>query len=98
MDLKPYYEKRRELEKRLPEPCVLVSLETPDGGKAGVAVEVRRELGARMIVEGKAQQATEEEAQAFQEEKQEAKQQAEQLAAASRMQVTVVPSSEWRKA
>ncbi|MFB3829037.1 MAG: hypothetical protein ACE15B_19880 [Bryobacteraceae bacterium] len=98
MDLKAYYEKRRWQEKQLPEPCVVVSLETPDGGKAGVMSEVRREVAARMIVDGKARAATEKEAQAFQQQKREAKEQAEQLAAASRMQVTVVPSSEWRKA
>jgi hypothetical protein len=97
MDLKAYYRKRREAEERLPEPCVVVSLETADGGKAGVRTEVRRALAAKMIVDGVARQATAEEAKTFQDEKVEAKRVAEQLAAASRMQVTVVPSSEWRK-
>ena len=96
MDLKGYYQKVRELEEKLPEPCVVVSYETADGGKAGVRTEVSRKRAAQMMVAGVARQATEEEALAFQKQQAEAKQVAEQLAAAARMQVTVIPSSELR--
>lgn len=96
MDLKIYYQKIRETEAELPEPCVLVSRATENGGKAGVRMEVPRAIGAKMIVDGNARAATEEEAQVFQEERAEAKAEADQLAAASRMQVTVIPSSELR--
>lgn len=96
MDLRAYYQKIRETEGRLKEPCVVVSLQTPDGGKAGVRTEVSRDVAARMIVDGRAREASEEEAREFMEQKAEAKRVAEQLAAAARMQVTVVPSSEWR--
>jgi len=97
MDLKVYYRKRREAEESLPEPCVVVSLDTPDGGRAGVRTEVRRALAAKMIVDGAARQATAQEVKSFLDEKAEARRAAEQLAAARRMQVTVVPSGEWRK-
>ncbi len=97
MDLKGYYRKRREMEVRLPEPCVVVSLETSDGGRAGVRTEVRRAVAAKMIVEGMAREATAEETEEFRAEKAEARRAAEELAAASRMQVTVVPSGQWRK-
>ena len=96
MDLRAYYQKIREMEGRLPEPCVVVSLETSDGGKAGVRTEVNRQVAARMVVEGRARVASEEETREFAERKLEAKRAADQLAAAARMQVTVVPSSEWR--
>jgi hypothetical protein len=96
MDLRGYYDKVREVGKRLPEPCVVVSLETGDGGKPGVRTEVPRRIAAQMIVSGTARAATTEEARAFQDANLEAKRAADQLAAASRMQVTVIPSSEWR--
>jgi hypothetical protein len=96
MDLRGYYQKVRELEARLPEPCVVVSHSTADGGRAGVRSEVPRGTAARMIVDGMARAATEEEASEFQEKKRQAKQEADQLAAASRMQVTVVSQSDLR--
>lgn len=96
MDLRAYYQKIREMEGRLPEPCVVVSVETADGGKAGVKTEVNRHVAARMVVEGRARIASEEESREFSEQKLEAQRNAEQLAAAARMQVTVMPSSEWR--
>ncbi len=98
MDLRAYYQKIREMERGLPEPCVVVSVVTSDGGKAGVRTEVSRQVAARMVVEGRARVANEEETREFVEQKLEAKRAADQFAAASRMQVTVVPSSEWRNA
>ena len=98
MDLQVYYKKIRETENSLKDASVvLVSLETPDGGRPGVRTEVPRRIAAKMIVEGGARLATAEEAQAFQEQKAEAKRQADQLAAASRMQLTVISPSELRK-
>jgi hypothetical protein len=98
MDLQIYYRKIRETEDALKDPAVvLVSLETQDGGRAGVRTEAPRRLAARMIVEGHARVATAEEAQEFQEQKAEAKRQADQAAAASRMQFTVVSPNELRR-
>jgi len=53
----------RKLEQEITgEHVVLVSLETPDGGKSGVKTEVTRENAAKMIVEGRARMATKSEA------------------------------------
>jgi hypothetical protein len=98
VDLQVYFKKIRALEESLKDPSsVVVSLETQDGGKAGVRTEVPRRIAARMIVEGTARLATPDETREFQEQKAEAKRQADQLAAASRMQFTVVSPSELRK-
>ncbi len=66
MDLRIYYQKVREIESKIAEAfAVIVSLETPDGGKAGMLTEVSPGLAARMIVAGTAKLATAEEAQIF---------------------------------
>jgi hypothetical protein len=93
MNLKVYFQKVREIEMNLLEPSVvMVSHESPDGGKAGVRTEVPREIAAKMIVEGRARVASAEEASEFHHVKSEAKRLADQEAAANRMQVTVVPA------
>jgi hypothetical protein len=98
MDLQIYYRKIREIEKSLSDPSiVMVSLDTPDGGREGVRTEVPRRTAAKMIVEGSARLATGEEVTEFQERKAEAKSRADQLAAASRMQFTVVSQNDLRK-
>jgi|YNPBryBLVA2012_1023415.scaffolds.fasta_scaffold00247_23 hypothetical protein len=97
MDLKVFYRKVRETEAGIAEAYpVVVSEETPDGGRAGVRSEVSREVAARMIVEGRARLATAEEAAEFREQALEAKRQAEAQAAASRVQLTVVSEAELR--
>ena len=98
MDLQAYYKKIRATEESLKDPSVvLVSLETPDGGREGVRTEVPRRIAATMIVEGGARLATPDEERDFQEQKAEAKRQADQLAAASRMQFAVISPNELRK-
>ena len=67
MDLRMFYQKMRKLEQEITAPhVVVISAETPDGGKAGVQTEVTREMAARLIVEGRARLATSEEAEEFQ--------------------------------
>ncbi len=95
MDLRAYYQKIRELEESLPEACVVVSLATSNGGKAGVRTEVQRSVAAKMIMAGTARAASQEETREFRKQNLEAKRAAEQMAQANRMQVTVVPSAEW---
>ena len=91
MDLKVYYQKLRQVEQSITEPhVVLVSQETPDGGRAGVPVEAPRSLAAKLIVEGAARLATEQEAEEYHARSTEARRKAEQAAAASRIQVTVI--------
>lgn len=97
MDLKVYYRKVREIEASIVDPYpVIVSYETPDGGRAGVRCEVSRAVAARMIADGRARLANEQEAAEFREQMAEAKRLAEQQAAVSRVQVTVLSESELR--
>ena len=97
MDLKVYYHKIRELERNFEAAYpVVVSLETADGGRAGVKTEVPVHVAARMIVEGRARLASEEEMKGFQAQTAEAKRAADQLDASKRMQVTVVSESDLR--
>jgi hypothetical protein len=91
MDLKVYYQKLRQVEGSITEPdLVVASLGTPDGGRAGVLTEVPRALAAKLIVEGGARRASDEETSEFRARVAEAKRLAEQSAAVNRIQVTVV--------
>jgi hypothetical protein len=95
MDLKVYYQRMRQVEESIQEPCVvLVSLETPDGGKAGVCTEVPRELAARHIVDGRARLASDEESREFRAQVAAAKKEADRREAASRIHFAVLPESE----
>ncbi|MBI1792240.1 MAG: hypothetical protein HYR60_32355 [Acidobacteria bacterium] len=95
--MKIYYQKIRELQRGIAEEYpVVMSLETPDGGKAGVATEVPRELAAKLVTDGRARLATEEEGRSFRAAKAEAKRAADQLAEASRVQLTVISESDLR--
>ena len=54
MDLRLFYQKLRKIEQEISDPHVLmVSHETPDGGRAGQKSEVSRSLAAKMILEGR---------------------------------------------
>src|SRR3954451_3146419 len=95
MDLTKYYQRIREEESKIGEQYpILVSQETPDGGKAGQKTEAPRRLAAKLIVEGSARLANAAEAQTFRECRAEAKRAADQLADAAKMQVTVLASHE----
>ena len=66
MDVRAYYQKIRKVEAELAERfVVVVSRETPDGGKPGVLTEVSRGLAAKLIVEDQAALASPEEAAEF---------------------------------
>jgi hypothetical protein len=53
MDLRSYYEAIRRVEAGIVEAeVVVVSCETPDGGRCGLKSTVPRKLAARLIVEG----------------------------------------------
>jgi hypothetical protein len=55
VDLRQYFKKIRDTEANLEEAFpLIVSLETPEGGKSGVVSEVSREIAAKMFVEGRA--------------------------------------------
>jgi hypothetical protein len=95
MDLRMYYQKVRELERSFKAAFpVVISQETPDGGTAGLKTEVPIHIAAKMIVDGRAILASENEAQEFLDQKTAAKKAADQLQAASRMQITVMSDSD----
>jgi hypothetical protein len=95
MDLKLYYQKIRDAQSAITEAFPLViSRQTDDGGKAGSCAEVTRAVAAKMITEGTARLATEEEARVYREDRAEAKRIADQAADVGKMQITVVPTSE----
>ena len=97
MNLKGYYQKLREMERSLVEPFVVIaSQETPDGGREGTLTEAPRLIAAKMILEGRARIATDEQVRAFQLGKAEAKRLADQEVALSKVQVTVVPAGDSR--
>jgi hypothetical protein len=93
MDLRAYYKKVREVESQLPGPfVVVVSIETPDGGKAGVCTEVARLSAAKQIADNRARVATQDEADAFHFRNELAREAYEREAAVSKMQFVVVPA------
>jgi hypothetical protein len=97
MDLRAYYRKIREVEGQLSaDEVVVVSHETADGGVAGVKTEVPRRLAAKLLVEGKARLATEEEAEEYRKELKEAHRKAQEVAAASKVQIAVISENELR--
>jgi len=95
MNLNSYYDKIRETEGQIKGDCVvIVSLETPDGGRPGVLTEAPKRVAARFVVEGAARLATSEEAANFRAANQKAKADADDAATAAKVQFTVVPASE----
>ena len=95
MDLKRYYQKIRDIESSILDPfAVVVSFETPDGGKPGALTEVPPRVAAKMVVDGSARLANPEETQRLREALAEAQRAAEQAAAVGRVQLTVLPTDE----
>src|SRR5271165_3462631 len=95
MDLRQFYKKVREVESSLLEPYVMVtSLETSDGGRAGVVSEVAREVAAMLIVGGKAGLAAESEVELYRSSQAEAKAAYEKAELARRLQVTIISDTE----
>jgi molybdenum-dependent DNA-binding transcriptional regulator ModE len=93
MDLRTWYKKIRDAEATLTgEHLVTISLATSEGGKEGVRTEVPRLIAARLIAEGRARVATDEEALAFHEKNRVALEEHHQEQAANRLQVVVIPA------
>jgi hypothetical protein len=91
VDLRQYFKKIRDTESGLADSFPLVmSLETTDGGKAGVASEVSREQAAKLIVEGCARLANEAEKKAYFDKQASEKRAADRAEMARRVQVTIV--------
>jgi len=95
VDVKQYYRKVREVEGTITAPYVMVvSLETSDGGKAGVVSEVPRETAAKMIVEARAVLASDDEKQAYMVSQAAAKKAAHKAELARRVQVAIITESD----
>src|SRR5579859_6729399 len=91
MDLKSYYHKVRTVSSGLSDEFpVVVSLETPDGGKPGILTEVSRHLAAKMIVDGSVRVARAEEADAYRESQAKARLAAEQAAQSAKVHLTLL--------
>lgn len=91
MDLRQFFKKIREVEASLAEHFPLVSsLETGDGGKPGVLSEVPRCQAARMILEGKARLASEEEKQVYIEQTAASRKYIDELESAKRLHVALL--------
>ncbi len=97
MDLRIYFQKMREIENEITDPFVVVlSLDTPDGGRAGRLTEVARAVAAQLVVEAKARLTTEDEAREYRERMERARVEAEQALAKSGMQFTLLTEQESR--
>lgn len=97
MDLKQYFRKLREVESTIAESYpLIVSLETPDGGKPGMVTEVSRLNAARMIIEGRALLASESEKQAYLDQQAVARKAAEKAELAKRVQVAILAEPDMR--
>ncbi|HYI96451.1 MAG TPA: hypothetical protein VEX68_23110 [Bryobacteraceae bacterium] len=91
MDIRVYFQKIREVERTIQEPwVVVVSLETPEGGKPGRATEVSRGSAAQLIVDNKVRLADVKERDAYYKEANEARLAAEEATVAGKIHVTVV--------
>lgn len=97
MDVRMYYQKLRQVEANIEDAWVVViSEETPDGGRAGVMNEVSRSAAAAMVVEGRARLALPGEAAQYRSQLQRAKAEAAEAELSSRIQVTVLSDQELR--
>ena len=95
MDLRMFYQKIRAIEEQLADfHVVVVSVETPDGGKPGVRTEVHRAQAAKLVVEGKARIATPDEAQDYRESVSAIYRAREAEQAASRLKVNVISDAD----
>jgi hypothetical protein len=97
MDLKAFYKKLRKIEQEIAdEHVVMVSLETPDGGRAGLKTEVARASAARLILEGRARLGDAKESAEHLEEARVARKAADQRALQDRVQVHVISDADAR--
>ena len=97
MDLRAFYQKLRKIEQEITDShVVVVSHETPDGGRPGQFAEVSRGNAARLILEGRAHLATVEETAEFRAAASKAVQEAQQRQMADKVQVNVISEADLR--
>jgi len=97
MDLKEYFRTIRETASSIETKFVIVvSKQTPDGGKAGGRTEVPRELAAKLIVDGMAELATKEQTEEFYQQQLQDKESADEQASRNRLQVAILSEADLR--
>jgi hypothetical protein len=96
MEVKTFYRKLREIEAILPDEVILISKETPEGGRAGRFTEAPRAVAARMIVEGIADQASEADAESYREQVRVNHSEETRRRAAASIQVNVITEEQAR--
>jgi hypothetical protein len=97
MDLRLFFQKLRKIEQEITEAhVVMVSNETPDGGRPGQMSEVSRSIAARLIIEGHGHLATAEESAEFRAAARKAQEEEEQRLMASKVQVSVISEADLR--
>jgi hypothetical protein len=97
MDLKQYFRRLREIEESFVDKYpVVISLETPDGGKAGLIAETSRHVAAKMILEGRAVLANLEQKTAYYEHQEATRKAAEKAELAKRVQVAIIADPEFQ--
>lgn len=98
MDLKQYFKKIKDTEETIASPYpFIVSLDTADGGKAGIVMEVSRHQAAKAIVENRAILATEEQKKAYVERESARKKAIEKADIARRLQIAIVSDPQFRE-
>jgi hypothetical protein len=97
MDLRVFFQKLRKIEREIVDPhVVVVSHETPDGGRPGQLAEVSRSNAARLILEGHGHLATAEESAEFRAAARKALEEAQQRLMADKVQVNVISDADLR--
>ncbi len=95
MDLKQYFKKIQDSELTITDDYPLIaSLETSDGGRAGIVVEVSKREAAKAIVENRAVLANEEQRKAYRQREAQLKKAAEKADLARRLQFAIISDSE----
>jgi hypothetical protein len=97
MDLKEYYRRVADQEAAIESEFPLViSHKTPNGGKAGVFAEVTRSVAARMVVDGVARLATEDETIAHLQARMDEEERRREALARERLRVALAVEDELR--
>lgn len=97
MDVKQYFRRLHEIEESFVDKFpVVISLETADGGKAGLTAEMSRPVAAKMILEGRAVLATPDQKAAYYDYQEATKKAAEKAALAKRVQVAIIADPEFQ--
>ena len=97
MDLRGYYRKIREIESGISDEFPVVrSLATANGGRQGHLTEVTRPVAARMLAEGLAELATNEERGDYRKHIEDARKAEEERREAAKIQFTILSESDLR--